>query len=439
MRLRTKLLATLALVTTITLHAAQKSDSAKVMFEAAKKKELVDGDLNGAIQQYKSVVSKFPGDRAVIADALIHMAECYQKLGDAESHKIYERVIREYPEQKEAVAIARAHFGNAEASSVAKGDRAVWSGGFVDGFGTISPDGRFLTYTDWSNKANVMLRNLTDGTDRPLTSAGSVATGNGAQFSVISRDGKQVAYEWFSPNKPDELRIVSLQAAGIPEYHRVLQSDDIQNIFPMDWSPDGKWIAAKLIRKDRTVQVALVSAHDGAFRVLKSTDWSDKNGKIFFSPDGKYLAYAITSGDAPNKSSIFIMAVDGSHETAADHYPSLNQMMGWLPDGKHLLFASDRSGSLGLWVVPVADGRPLGQPVLVKPDIGPTLWSLGITASGSLYTWKSTGSAYIQVSSIHLNAGEIQGPPTGVFQAIHRFERQATVVGGWETACIRIV
>ena len=54
MRLRTKLLAILALLAAITINAAQKSDPAKVMFEAAKKKEVVDGDLNAAIQQYKA-------------------------------------------------------------------------------------------------------------------------------------------------------------------------------------------------------------------------------------------------------------------------------------------------------------------------------------------------------------------------------------------------
>jgi Tol biopolymer transport system component len=150
--------------------------------------------------------------------------------------------------------------------------------------------------------------------------------------------------------------------------------------------------------------------------VLKSTDWSDRSGKIFFSPDGKYLAYTQTSSDDANKSQVLIMATDGSRETSADAYPSLNQIMGWSPDGKHLLFASDRSGSPALWAIPVSDGKPHGQPVLVKPHIGPTLWSLGITASGTLYTWKGTGSTYVQVSSVDLNTGKLQGPPEGVFQ-----------------------
>ena len=122
MRLRTKLVSIiLALLTTITLLAAAQTDPAKVMLEAAKKKEVVDGDLNAAIQQYKAVADKFKNDRAVVADALLHMAECYQKLGDAESKKIYERIIREYSDQKEAVAIARAHVTTVEGPAGASG------------------------------------------------------------------------------------------------------------------------------------------------------------------------------------------------------------------------------------------------------------------------------------------------------------------------------
>src|SRR5579862_1315468 len=106
-------LAALVLAAAFTLLAADKPDSAKVMFEAAKKKELIDGDLNAAIAQYKTIVSKFAGQRAVVADALIHMAECYQKLGDAQASKIFEQVLNQYGDQKEAVATARAHLGGA--------------------------------------------------------------------------------------------------------------------------------------------------------------------------------------------------------------------------------------------------------------------------------------------------------------------------------------
>jgi Tol biopolymer transport system component len=89
--------------------------------------------------------------------------------------------------------------------------------------------------------------------------------------------------------------------------------------------------------------------------------------------------------------------------------------MGWSPDGRYLMFASNRTGSLGLWTVPVADGKAQGVPVLVRSDIGSS-WSLGVSRSGALYTWKKTGVPYVQISGLDLRTGKLTGPPTGISQ-----------------------
>ena len=39
------------------------------------------------------------------------MAECYQKLGDKESQKLYERIARDFADQKDAAAEARSRAG----------------------------------------------------------------------------------------------------------------------------------------------------------------------------------------------------------------------------------------------------------------------------------------------------------------------------------------
>lgn len=73
-------------------------------------------------------------------------------------------------------------------------------------------------------------------------------------------------------------------------------------------------------------------------------------------------------------------------------------MMGWSPDGKRLLFGSDRTGSVGLWSQPLADGKPHGTPELVKAEIG-LVEPMGMTRAGSLYYGTTTGRAR---SSIHV-------------------------------------
>ena len=95
----------LALVAAVTCVSAAQHDAARTMLEAARKAEVVDGNLNGAIQQYRAIADKYKSDRAIVADALLRMAECYQKLGDAQARKIFEQVVRDYADQQEAVTM----------------------------------------------------------------------------------------------------------------------------------------------------------------------------------------------------------------------------------------------------------------------------------------------------------------------------------------------
>ena len=205
------------------LAAGAQSNDAERQLKAAVNAEMVNGDLKAAIKQYGEIVSKHKNDRVVTAMALVHMAECYRKMGDAESSKLYERVVREYADQKEAVAMARARLGGSSSAVYAKGDRAVWTGPKVDLFGRVSPDGRFLTFTDWSAGAAISLHDLRTGSDRPLTKARFGPSGyiGGAQFSTISRDSKQVAYEWYNEKNQVEIRVVPVEGSGMPESRRV--------------------------------------------------------------------------------------------------------------------------------------------------------------------------------------------------------------------------
>ena len=108
--------------------AGQKKQQ-EIDLQAAIRTETVDGDLKAAIKQYDAIVAKYKDDRAVAATALIRMAECYRKQGDAESRKIYERVLRDYPDQKEAVSVARARLGRDESAQRvgAMSSRQVWT------------------------------------------------------------------------------------------------------------------------------------------------------------------------------------------------------------------------------------------------------------------------------------------------------------------------
>ena len=237
----------------------------------------------------------------------MRMADAYGKLGDVKSKDIYERILRDYPDQREAARIAMARLGQGRA----RGDqppaagstvyRSVWSGSGVASEGSISSDGRYVSYPAWDT-GDLGIHDLVTDTHRLVTNAGNVKNYDVgyAQASSFSRDGKQLAYTWFrgdSDRKRYVLRIVDVPQQGLATPKTLLDHDEINYIVPRGWTPDGKWIAVVVSREDTTSQIGLVSTQDGSLRVLKTTAWDGAQG-LFISPDGRFLAYDLPTGDA---------------------------------------------------------------------------------------------------------------------------------------------
>src|SRR4029079_14103418 len=61
---------------------ADKAQDAERLLKAAMNTELWNGNLKAAIEGYKKVAQS--GVRPLAVQSLVHMAECYQKLGDSE-------------------------------------------------------------------------------------------------------------------------------------------------------------------------------------------------------------------------------------------------------------------------------------------------------------------------------------------------------------------
>jgi hypothetical protein len=171
------------------LALAQAPRSPEVQLKAAEHKQQVEGDLKGAIEQYRKLAQG--RDRAVAAKALVRMGECYEKLGDVESRKAYERVLREYTDQTGAVAEARARLTalkSAEPSTITVRQVRAPSA-YVPG--EPSRDVAYLTFRDDSTE-DIEICDLATGQIRPLTKHQEVW--QFAYRSIPSPDGKQVAY-----------------------------------------------------------------------------------------------------------------------------------------------------------------------------------------------------------------------------------------------------
>src|SRR5262249_34903814 len=105
---------------------AQKSNEAEAALEAARQKEILSGDLNAAIKQYSAIAEKYgKTNRAVAAMALIRMAQAYGRQGDVESRRVYDRVLQQYADQQDAVALA--HTGLGEGQSKGPVSKTAWT------------------------------------------------------------------------------------------------------------------------------------------------------------------------------------------------------------------------------------------------------------------------------------------------------------------------
>jgi Tol biopolymer transport system component len=392
------------------LSTSGQTGEAEAALEAARKTAVVDGNLAAAIKQYEAIASTYAQrNRPVAAQALLGMAECYQKQGDAQAQRVYSQIVGQYGDQP-AAAAARAKLvamGTVNtAPGLRSGDRVVWTDQAVFGDGDVSPDGRFVSDIDYET-LKFILRDLSTHTTRVLAEW----TGGASYTSTFSPDGKQLAYGWRiygDATRPhvNEIRVIDVDRQGPSQPRRLYGSPSVSKFFALDWSPDGRWLAVFASLPDNTGQIALAGVHDGAYRVLKTVGWRGP-GKMFFSADGRYLAYDLPTSDLASERDAFILAVDGSRETHIEH-PANDVVMGWTPDGR-LLLASDRSGSVGLWAVPVTDGRAVSAPSLLKPDIA-SVSSLGTTAAGTLFVVKDASTEGLYVAPIDLATGKLSGP-----------------------------
>ncbi len=65
-------------------------------------------DLNAAIQSYQSLITQFDTQRAMAANAIFRLAECYRRLGRTEEARSqYARILREFADQAPLVRLSR--------------------------------------------------------------------------------------------------------------------------------------------------------------------------------------------------------------------------------------------------------------------------------------------------------------------------------------------
>ena len=381
----------------------------RVLFEKALALEEAQGKLQEAIALYQKIVDE-SGDKSLAARAQLRIGICHQKLGRREAQSAFQKVIDNYPEQVDTVRLAREQLALlARAQAVVEKPqgpmiRQVWSGPETDTYGAPSPDGKHLSFVDWST-SDLAIRDLETGKNRRLTS-NTPPFGEYPLSSRWSPDGKQLVYQWCErEGRPVELWVIGVDGSKARVLYSTKEPDEWAE--PHDWSPDGRQILAT-IRRNRLQHLALVAVADGSVRELRPPTQLAANAR--FSPDGRYVIYdTLQSEDSVDRDIHLLSLQDGRDRPLVSHRAN-DSVLGWAPSGQFVLFLSDRTGSPCFWSLAVADGKPQGSPEMIRAAGMRTL-PLGFTRDGRFFYGEGRGQSDIYQVRIDPQAGRILGSP----------------------------
>jgi Tol biopolymer transport system component len=380
----------------VALPSAQSASEPELLFREALHKQQVDGDLEAAIKLYQRIVSTRNANRTLVARALLQLGDCYERQGNAEARRTYERLVREFGDQGDAVRLARARLVEITPRGDVRRDVTVRRLGewralrFIS---SVSRDGRYAAVGGGEGppaiaSKTLLLLDLSSGTSREVGKGKLVPPDQFILSSAVSPDGSRIAYTMTSGASdlfgPSELRIVGT-ASGEPR--TLLRHSKALGI--VDWSRDGS-----------TLLLAEVSGFPGpveGFHQMNVATGQIKPvgipvhrvsvipfGFARLSPDARFVAYAIPERNDQARAGVFVDSLDGSRPRRITRAMNFSYPVGWSPDGKHLLYVGNESGSNDLWSVRIQNGDPIGEPASVKRAIG-RIDTVGVDDAGRLF------------------------------------------------------
>ncbi len=404
--MRTKYLkaaTTLLMILIFTTIPAQTEH--KALYEKAKYTMETKGDLKSAINHFEEIINNYPSEKEYGAKSQFYIGLCYQKLGLAEAKKAFKKVINNYPAQIEIVSLARGKLStlNSGSGNIADNSfriRQIHDNNPVLGlYGTVSHNGRYLSDVNWAH-GNLAIFDYKTKEYRDLTKTAHWGVpSHFCDWSIFSPNDKQIAYYWIEGDD-HTLRII-----GIDEMKpRILCKGNkrLPPPWPLHWSADGKYIIARTTEnpeesfKDHSKskhQIVLVSVKDGSIRVIKklgdlhcSKKEEDNIKRIGadLSKNGSNLIYHKHQKKDSKKMDIYMMGINGEYDVPIIQHPANDYNPFWMPDGKHILFMSDRLGDPGIWVQKLNGRKAIGEPVLIH-TLSKSIHFEGISGDGSFY------------------------------------------------------
>lgn len=148
----------------------------------------------------------------------------------------------------------------------------------------------------------------------------------------FSPDGRLLAYTSYRDGNPD-LYVLNLETGR----RKKVSALPGLNISPA-WGPSGRWLALSL-SKDGGTNVYLMRPNGGNLRRL--TNGLGISVSPTFSPNGRQIAFTSDRGGSPQ---IYVMDIEGTNLRRLTFKGTYNASPRWSPRGDKIAFASDSTG-----------------------------------------------------------------------------------------------
>ena len=241
---------------------------------------------------------------------------------------------------------------------------------------SLSPDGKLLAFAAGpSGRLRIYVRHLAGGRTIALTDG----TLGDEHWPRWSPDGARLSFETGAA-------IYVVPPLGGPAKPLLTRSDPDGPGY-LAWSPDGARMA---YARGNTIEV--VATEGGAPTIIPTTEpphslsWSPDGSRLAFVLGNAAFAYANNAIGNIAPSSIWIVSGSGGRPTRLTDATSLNTSPVWMPDGKGILFISDRDGSRDLYRIGLSDaGGPSGQ--VIRLTAGLSLHTIDLSRDGRVLTY----------------------------------------------------
>jgi serine/threonine protein kinase len=291
--------------------------------------------------------------------------------------------------------------------------------------GTTSADGRFLSFVDRTTE-RLAVRDLVSGRTTLLPQSDETESLEG--WTTLSPDGRWIAYgHWRSSGTGRPRVVVSLIGVDGRNGRMLLDDPGVAYALPNAWSPDGEWVAISVARRDHSA-IELAARDGSVTRPIVRLRPEEFPGPVQFSADGRWVVFLF-------RGAVSLVKTDGSSERPVEVVPA-ERVLGWTADDR-LLFVRDRQGATEVYALSMADGRAVGEPVRLDgaANLG-RLLPIAVADGGGVAALGLTRSGTLTYGSVQLATDAVTmaiDPATGA-TGPERVGRQlfASGVGGLE-------